>query len=69
MTKFKWHMMGDERPPEGNGDYVVMGRRGALCYARSFDGAGIFYIPNRRDPYMSIRSVKAWAEIPPLEVG
>lgn len=75
MSSFEWHEMKDSEPSLGSGNYVVLGTRGGLYVASDYSrysqsGRGTyFYIPNRRDNFMDSSSVKAWAEIPPLEVG
>ena len=74
MSNFEWHLMAEEAPEYGANDYVVMGTRGALYVASSYnkysvDGKGAyFYIPNKRDNLMDSKQVLAWAEIPTLEV-
>ena len=75
MDNFRWHLMSDEEPEEeGPNNYILRDFRGGLRLAYGF---------KRRDPpigsrfwdfengYRSIRieGIKAWAEIPPLEVG
>jgi len=70
-TGFEWHLMAEDVPPEGKGDYVILGKRGGKYYASSYNtwanGAGYFFVPNNRDSYKYAEAVKAWAVIPPLE--
>lgn len=70
-TGFKWHLMAEDVPPEGKGDYVILGKRGGKYYASSYNtwanGAGYFFVPNNRNSYKYADSVKAWAVIPPLD--
>jgi len=70
-TEFRWHLISDERPPEGDGEYILLGRRGGKYYANEYtsrsSGGGYFYVPNRRNQYMHAESIMAWAEIPPFE--
>lgn len=74
MSEFRWHLMAEEAPEEGNGRYIIMGQRGALYYADRFevdthiDSGGYFHVPNNRCGYKYAREVKAWAEIPMLGV-
>jgi hypothetical protein len=74
VTEFKWHLMAEEAPEEGKGRYIIMGQRGAMYYADSFevdthiDLGGYFHVPNIRCGYKNVREIKAWAEIPMLEV-
>ena len=73
MAEFRWHTMADECPEFGDGDYVVLGLKGALYYANRYEPWGpnslrmFFYLPNNRNPYMDSEKVRAWAKIPPFE--
>jgi hypothetical protein len=67
MAEFIWHKMSEESPYVGKGHYILLGSRGAMYYANEFNEHGIFYVPNTRDGSKSVKSVVAWAEIPPLE--
>jgi hypothetical protein len=68
-TEFRWHLMAEDVPPEGNGDYVILGKRGGKYYASGYytlrGRSGYFFVPNNRDYYKYADSVKAWAAIPP----
>ena len=73
MSEFKWHLMADECPPTGYGHYIIMGHRGGMYIADNFETAPYsdyrcFHVPNVRGNYKYDHEVKAWAEIPPLEV-
>lgn len=70
MSEFKWHKPEDELPEFGEGDYLLMGKRGALYVAcefqpYSFDSEqAYFYVQNNRYQFLDVKKVKAWAEIP-----
>jgi hypothetical protein len=59
--------MSEETPADGNGDYILLGNKGAMYYANRYHDVGLFHVPNNRDNMKSDNEVKAWAEIPPLE--
>lgn len=73
MSKFEWHAAADGVPEAGDGRWLLLGNRGGLYVATKciygFRGPlnAVFYVPNRRDNYMDVDAVKAWAEIPPYE--
>lgn len=61
--------MAEECPPIGKGHYVIMGQRGGMYYADSFEPVPYascydFHVPNNRCGYKYDHEVKAWAEIP-----
>lgn len=76
MSEFKWHLMADEKPEEGECDFIVMGHKGGLKLAKGFrETPGFlseseFYCTKGGHGLMTIWSedVYAWAEIPILEV-
>lgn len=68
MSEFKWHLMSEERPADGNGNYILLGNKGAMYYANRYHDVGLFHVPNNRDNMKSDNEIKAWAEIPPMEV-
>lgn len=73
MSDFTWHLMSDERPTNERARYLLLGNGGGLYVGRistpiCADGSTMFNIPNHRDGYMVSNRIKAWAEIPPLEV-
>lgn len=76
MSEFKWHLMADEKPEEGECDFIVMGHKGGLKLAKGFrETPGFlseseFYCTKGGHGLMTIWSedVYAWAEIPMQEV-
>ena len=74
MAEFKWHLMSDEVPDEGDGDYIEKKKhRDAFMFYASrveyLPGGVCVYAPNRRDHLVDADTVHAWAEIPTLEVA
>lgn len=63
MSEFVWHDIETETPPEGRGKYLLRGKQGALYVASNFNGR-YFYVPNKRDVFVSPESIKAWAIVP-----
>jgi len=68
MSEFRWHLMAEEAPEDGNGNYILLGNKGAMYYANRYHDVGLFHVPNNRDNMKSDNEIKAWAEIPPMEV-
>jgi len=74
MTEFKWHLMAEEAPEYGMGEYLVMGPKGGLKLAHGYVmghyGPLGSYFKTSVSGYDCIKAEKvhAWAEIPPLEV-
>ena len=72
MSEFKWHLMADEKPEKGKGDYIVMGPKGGLYLAPRFEGYGNdgdeVWFRDTRGNHHYPSEVLAWAEIPTLEV-
>lgn len=64
MAEFKWHLMSEEKPDEGNGNYILLGNKGAMYYANHYHDVGLFHVPNNRANMKSDNEIKAWAEIP-----
>lgn len=62
-----WHLMADERPRDGKGRYVVVHSGGGMYCATEYED-GLFHVPWRTECVMEDDDVKAWAELPPLEV-
>ena len=73
QPEFRWHLMADKRPTNEDARYLLMGNGGGMYVGTigtlmCADGSMTFNIPNHRGGHMNSRSIKAWAEIPPLEV-
>ena len=73
MSKFRWHLMADEKPETGKNDYIVMGLKGGLYLATRFEGYGNdddkVWFRDTRGNHHHPPKVLAWAEIPTLEVA
>ena len=72
MSSFEWHLMADEAPEIGGGSWLLICESGTMYVANEFmDVLGQwrgFFIPNGSTNFLYVESVRAWAEIPPLEV-
>ena len=73
VSDFTWHLMSDERPTNEDARYLLMGNGGGMYVGtistlKCANGSTSFHIPNHRGGYMVSNRIKAWAEIPPLEV-
>lgn len=70
MADFKWHLMAEETPGLGKGNYVILGLKDGMYFATRFSGYGDdTWFVDSRGHYHHTDKVKAWAKIPPLEVG
>lgn len=76
MAEFRWHLMADKVPEDGDGNYIVMSHRGRLQLAKGYRVptwrlGTYFYCTKGGKGRKVIESadVLAWAEIPPLEVS
>lgn len=68
MADFKWHLMAEEMPDIGKGNYVVLGLRDGMYFATRFEGYGnVVWFRDTRGNHHPPEKVKAWAKIPPLE--
>lgn len=74
MVEFKWHLMAEEVPKEGECDYLVMGHKGGLQLAKGYKVPtlylGTYFYCTKGDngrKRIEADDVYAWAEIPPLE--
>lgn len=73
MSDFTWHLMARERPTNEDARYLLLGNGGGMYVGtistlKCYDGSTSFHIPNHRSGFMNSRQVKAWAEIPQMEV-
>ena len=75
MTGFKWHLMADEVPEEGECNYLVMGHKGGLQLAKGYAAPkwrlGTYFYCTKGDSgrkRIDSEEVYAWAGIPSLEV-
>ena len=73
MAEFKWHLMADEAPDEGECDYLVMGHKGGLQLAKGYKVPTWcpdtwFYCTKggKGRKIIEAKDVHAWAKIPPL---
>lgn len=71
VTKgFKWHLMSEETPEKGRKNYIIMGTKGGIYLAPMVCGYhDETWFKDSRGRHHYPKEVKAWAEIPPLEVN
>ena len=68
MADFKWHLMDEETPEVGKGNYVILGFRDGMYFATRFKESGdeSWFVDSRGNHHYT-NKVKAWVKIPSLD--